>query len=145
MPQLDYGAPSNFGGLALGRPAAQSRPLRVIDRLPLKACHFIKIDVEGMERAVLNGAREVIRRHRPLLYVENDRPRHSRALLSLLFGLGYRLYWHLPSLFNPRNFLANPENVFGSIVSINVLAVPQERAQQLPLKEIATPEDKWRI
>jgi FkbM family methyltransferase len=34
---------------------------------------FIKIDVEGMEMDVLSGARALIERHRPVLYVEVNR------------------------------------------------------------------------
>jgi hypothetical protein len=35
------------------------------------------------------------------------------------------MYWHRPPLFNPRNYLGNPENVFGQIVSHNMLCVPR--------------------
>ena len=89
-------------------------------------CHFMKVDVEGMEVSAIEGAAETIRRHRPLLYVENDRREHSDALIRLIASLDYRLYWHLPRLFNPDNFAANPDNVFGDIISRNMLCVPTE-------------------
>lgn len=59
---------------------------------------FVKIDVEGGEVAVLRGAIEVIRAHRPVIYFEcqastlerqGDRP---DELWSLLVDAGYRLY-----------------------------------------------------
>lgn len=43
-----------------------------IDQLNLSKCHFMKIEVVGMELAVLKGATDTIRRLRPVLYVEND-------------------------------------------------------------------------
>lgn len=48
-------------------------PVETIDSLNLSALHFVKIDVEGMETEVMRGATETLRRHRPILYVENDR------------------------------------------------------------------------
>jgi FkbM family methyltransferase len=40
---------------------------------------FIKIDVEGHELAVLNGARRILREHRPVLLVESEKRHHPGA------------------------------------------------------------------
>lgn len=52
---------------------------------------LMKIDVEGAEAMVLRGARETIRRHRPVIFAEV----HSSALLSecraMLEAYGYRV------------------------------------------------------
>ena len=126
----DYSQPNNFGGMPLGAFSEGERvPLVTIDSLGLAACHFMKIDVEGMEQAVIRGAAETIRRHRPVLYVENDREEHARALVAQLEALGYRLHWHLPAYFNPDNFAHNPKNVFGNIASRNMLCLPAKRVQ----------------
>ena len=128
VPNIDYAKGGNFGGLALGEyDAGEPVPVRTVDRLALAQCHVMKIDVEGMERDVLEGARETIERLRPVLYVENDRRERSEALLTTLFSMDYRLYWHLPRLFSPDNFFANPDNVFDNLVSRNVLCLPRER------------------
>src|SRR5580704_1635191 len=52
---------------------------------------FIKIDVEGAEEAVLNGARETLARGGPVLVVEIHRwgSPESQRVLSLLSELGY--------------------------------------------------------
>ena len=114
-----------------------------IDGLKLPACHLLKIDVAGMEADVLAGAEQTIRRWRPVLYVENDRPEKSAALIRQALGLGYRLYWHLPRLFNPHNYFGVTENIFGTIVSVNMLGFHGSISQNVTdLREITDPEDR---
>ncbi|TDH59504.1 FkbM family methyltransferase [Dankookia rubra] len=50
----------------------------------------IKIDVEGMEPAVLEGARGVLARHRPAVYVETLDEAAFAAVAATLGPLGYR-------------------------------------------------------
>jgi hypothetical protein len=71
---------------------------------PINVAHLVKIDVERMEREVIEGVRALIERSRPFLYIENDRVEESAALISLIQDCGYRLWWHIPPLFNPDNF-----------------------------------------
>jgi FkbM family methyltransferase len=132
VPAFDPDAELNFGGLSLfALPAGvpgQEVPVRPIDDLLLPACHLLKIDVEGMERQVLAGAAQTIRRHRPFLYVEDDRPDLSAELRADLDALGYVLYFHRPRYFNPDNFFHNPTNIFGDTVSLNLYGHPREAA-----------------
>ncbi len=147
IPMIDYASPNNFGGLALGQwSKGEPVPLRTVDSLNLEACDFIKIDVEGMESDVVAGAVETIRRFGPVLYLENDRKEKSPVLIRQLFALGYRLYWHLPPLFNPGNYYGVAENLFERVVSINMLGVPASREQNVPgFREIKDPEEDWKI
>jgi FkbM family methyltransferase len=74
VPAIDYARGGNFGGVALGeRTIGEQVPLHTLDSYRLKSCDLMKVDVEGMEREVLDGARTVLTEHRPILYVENDR------------------------------------------------------------------------
>lgn len=146
VPLLDPSASNNFGGLSLvGATHGERVAVRTLDSFALPACHLIKADVEGMELDVVRGARRTIEKHRPVMYLENDRAAASAALLAALFDLDYRVYWHLPPLFNPANFAGEPENIFPGIVSVNVLCIP--RSQQVTvegLKPVASPTDSWR-
>lgn len=143
VPRLDHTRENNFGGVALTN-QGEVEPVAVIaiDSLDLPACHFMKIDVEGMEHEVLAGAAATIARHRPFLYVENDRRAKSAVLVEQIRRLGYRLYWHTPPLFNPGNFFHNPHNVFVGTVSINMLCLPQESGMPVSgAREVADAED----
>lgn len=127
VPPLDYAGAANFGGISLAAgTAGDAVPIVRLDDMPLPALHFLKVDVEGMEREVLEGARATLARHRPLMYVENDRREKSPALIRLVAELGYRMVWHTPPLFNPENFARSQDNVFPGIVSANMLCVPAE-------------------
>ena len=124
VPVLDPYLQQNFGGLELGsQQQGDLIQLVTLDSLSLESCNFIKIDVEGMEVPVLSGAGQTIDQFKPILYIENDRQEHSNELIKLIASHEYHLYWHRPPLFNPDNFDGNPENIFGNIVSVNMLCV----------------------
>jgi FkbM family methyltransferase len=62
---------------------------------------FVKIDVEGMELAVILGARRTISARRPQIYIElhgadlDDKRRNALAVVSLLWTWGYRDLTHV--------------------------------------------------
>lgn len=101
-------------------------PCRTIDSLSLPKCNFIKIDVDRHEIQVLRGAEETIKRCRPIIYVENEDQGKSEALIAWLVDHGYRLYWHRPSQYNQKNFRGEKRNVFGTLISIMMLCVPDD-------------------
>ncbi len=141
VPVLDYRREVNWGGLELGGwEQGEAVEQITIDSLSLTACHFIKVDVEGMELSVLKGARQTIRRFEPLLYVENDRADKAPTLIAYLDELGYDLYWHQPPLYSESNYFGNKEDVFRqlrrdenggevylTVVSLNMLCLPRAR------------------
>jgi FkbM family methyltransferase len=141
VPPLDYQRADNFGGVALGGASGEEVQLVTIDSLALPRLRLLKVDVEGMEHDVITGARATLERLKPAVYVENDRAEHSQRLISLLFGIGYRLWWHITPLFNPKNFFGHPQDIFGEVVSFNMIGFPASDAPSLAYPEISSPDD----
>jgi len=138
VPSLDPGTANNFGGLALEENLQQGDQVPVItldDYCALASLRLSKIDVEGMERQVLEGAQKLIARFKPLIYLENDRIDRSMALMTWLDQAGYELWWDLPPLYRPDNHYRNPDNVFGKIRSFNLLCVHPDN----PLIKVNSP------
>ena len=94
-PEGNVGAQS----LKVGRAGVTVMPLDDYGLAPAA----IKIDVEGMEMHVLNGARETIARHRPLLYVEAKDKKAYHPLTEWAKTHGY---------FRKAKFNATPTYLF---------------------------------
>ena len=155
VPLIDYTGSNNFGGVSLTNASAGEKvSMLALDDLNLPSLRLLKVDVEGMESDVLEGARNLIMKHRPHIYVENDRDDKSEALITLIGELNYDMWWHLPPLFNPNNFANNPENIFNSKrgdvsinpVSINLLCIPKElNVSMQGFRKVTGPKDRWNV
>ena len=146
VPEIDYHLPdSNFGAVSLlDVEYGEQVSIIPLDSLELPSLRLLKIDVEGMEIAVIKGARAQIERHRPVLYVENDRRGMSSSLITEIRGLGYNLWWHLAPLFNPFNFREKVEDIFHKTVSINLICIPKEQGEDVTgFPKVQDQNDWW--
>jgi len=137
LPQLDYDKMNNFGGISITNQGVKVGQTTLDDLIDVDSLKLIKIDVEGMELEVLKGASNLIKRHRPFIYFENDRLDKSQRLLEFIVSMGYRIYSHNSRLFRSDNFKGNTTNIFKSnIIAKNALAVPEEISMNFGLKPI---------
>lgn len=94
----------NLAG-AVGNPMDDVRvPLARLDDLVSGPVGFIKLDVEGHELKVLEGARRLLTAHRPSLLVEAEerhRPGAVAAVRALLEPLGYEGFFRLDGRMEP--------------------------------------------
>jgi len=119
-----------FDGLAPGRISC----LRLDDAvIGLSGLRLIKVDVEGMEAAVLRGAASLIGRFRPIIYCEMNRADTAPDLAATIRRFGYDIYWHAFRGFNPANFRGSPINFGGTFGDVNVVCFPREAGRQLSL------------
>lgn len=131
----DYTKENNFGAVELRMEPDvldMAVPCVMLDQhLEGVQVGLIKVDVEGFELEVFKGSQQLIQRCRPILYFENDRVTLSEALIRWVQAQGYRLWWHIPPLFNPNNFNDYPENLYPFVSSFNMIALPEESTLQM--------------
>ncbi|MCI0671685.1 MAG: FkbM family methyltransferase, partial [Myxococcaceae bacterium] len=132
----DYSERHNSGVASLAEAgAAVEVPARTLDSYALERCALIKLDVEGWERPVLEGAAQTLERCRPLLYAECNSVENAWRLVTFA-SEGFEAWLHSPEAFNRNNYRRVAENRFGIARETNLLFVPRERAAELrPLLE----------
>jgi FkbM family methyltransferase len=74
--------------------------------------HLIKLDVEGLEVEVLNGATEIIKSFMPKLYIEFNNKEGNDELLEKIYSLDYIPYWHVYDKHNTNNFNNQSKNIW---------------------------------
>ena len=128
LPILDPRVEQNFGGV--GRETLSDGSYEEVTQVTLDAMDFgkvdfLKIDCEGMETEVLEGARNLVAKFRPLLYVEDDRKAKSPRLRELIAELGYTIFQHEPHLADVNCDQVHP---LGQFKSLNLLCIPKEQS-----------------
>lgn len=106
IPVPNYYAPASFGSLELRDGISSefigqnisykeedcvSVPIVTIDSLGLKRLDFLKIDVEGMEVEVLEGARAALAAYHPVIMAEVIKT-DSAKMLEILKEFGYEVF-----------------------------------------------------
>lgn len=66
------GLPSNLGGVSVGQGGEGGIEMVSLDSLGLEACDLLKIDVEGAEPYVIEGAKDTIEKFKPVILYENN-------------------------------------------------------------------------
>ena len=102
--------------------AARARVMP-LDAMGLAAVALVKLDVQGMEESALRGAARTLALCQPAVYIEVEKNISLPAILQILAAAtaSYRCYWHTPLLFNIANHRRRTLNVFGDVVSSNLL------------------------
>jgi len=104
---------NNEGATGFGK-NGELVPLIPLDSLHLKNISFIKIDVEGAEKMVLEGARQTITREKPVMYIEisgeYDDTKHFDDTVQLLKDLDYMVTRASSLLRFTADYLALPRS-----------------------------------
>jgi FkbM family methyltransferase len=106
-------------------------PIVAIDSLGLTKCSVIKIDAEGMESVVIQGAADTIRLLEPVVYAECNSVAEGLKSLSQLKKIGYEVRLHVVDAFAPDNFFGVKENIFGRAREAALVGVPSHQIDHL--------------
>lgn len=106
-------------------------PVIAIDGLGLTKCSVIKIDAEGMESVVIQGAADTIRLLAPVIYAECNSVAEGLKSLRQLKQLGYEVRLHVVDAFAPDNFFQAKENIFGPARETALVGVPSHQIDHL--------------
>ena len=133
--EMDFSKLGNFGGFTLSDKYKNSdcgtikyenknmvNILKLDDFLNLPKCNFIKVDVELMEIDVLKGGEKLLKKFKPILWLENHQS-YPNDLNEYLLQRDYTPYWCATRLFNPDNFNLDNQNVFNNMTTLNTLAI----------------------
>lgn len=106
-----------------------------LDDMDIKNIGFIKIDVEGHEMAVLDGAVQTIKRERPTLLIEMEQQHTKRPIkddLKRVIDLGYRMvFLHKGVLMDQDRFDTQAHHLKTATAAdyvFNFIFLPLERA-----------------
>lgn len=99
VPEIDLDRAGNYGGLRLEQASATARrhmalvtTLDAFLRCRKLVPGLVKIDAEGMEPSVIEGATETLRDAAPILSVETDQREPGGRAVDLLIASGYRVF-----------------------------------------------------
>lgn len=149
---LDLNASANFGGLELHRAVieeagAYTVGITTIDELRIARVDFMKIDVEGMERSVLDGSLKTIQDLKPAIYCECNSVDSGTRILDFANAIGYAVFGFLFDAYSKENFNQHCVNIFGDAKELGLLLLPPNRqtdatrlAGQYPLHPLENPD-----
>src|SRR5260370_33449794 len=133
--ETDAQQAGNFAGTGIlqsrssGTDVASRRAIDVttIDKLGIKCCDLIKIDVESMEVNVLKGARQSLRAARPIVFAECNSLEHGWPVVEFAAEEGYSAYVVNVLAYNPDNFRGSRNNSFGSAREVGLVLIPTDQ------------------
>jgi FkbM family methyltransferase len=111
-----------------GQNAVQSEVITLDEYIAsnqIEAIHFIKIDVEGFEPKVIEGAKSSIEQFKPILYIEITESWHqkygctSKTIFDFLKGLGYCFFQDIDGV---KVSVKDPFEIATRCHQINILA-----------------------
>jgi FkbM family methyltransferase len=121
VPYIDYTQTQAYGGWAPGFTGGKITPVAPLDDI-LPCADFLKIDVEGMELDVLQGAERILRESEPVLYLEASEGPKQQPLIQFLRARDYYMWWHIAPHYNPQNFRGNATDDLPSAPAPAILA-----------------------
>lgn len=110
---------------------------------------FIKLDVEGHELSCLQSGEDMLKKNKPLMYIEFNNKQGNKELIEFLWNVGYDCYMHVYNKYSKVNFFNQSVNIWlddqstqPSLQNIekffegNIFCVPKKQKLKVDLEKI---------
>jgi FkbM family methyltransferase len=135
----------NYGALKLEQlfnavDCGEKIAVTTLDAYKLDRLNFVKIDVEGMELDVLNGAIDTLQRCKPVVFAECNSLENSAPIIKWCQENNYQVYGVLSAAYNLDNYVRNTENIFGAAKEVGMLLIPGEAEAKSQYEDVLIKE-----
>lgn len=148
FPVPDLAQAVNFGAIGLGQ--TRDAPLEPVLMMPLDQCapsnvSVVKIDVEGYEPQVIEGAADLVRRQKPVFLIEasENTEQAARDTLRMMGEAGYRLHWTFAPFVTPAAPKRRPPPEKVAVGDFNVLCLPEGAPLLVDAPELPPADALW--
>lgn len=146
IPPIDYNSPGNFGGISMNTEDGDSKwetvEIITLDSLSIPRCDLLKIDAEGMESGIIEGAKSFIRKHLPMILAECSSVSSGWDTICAIQSLSdkpYSVYLNSTVAFNANNFKSCTNNIFGDMVETSLVFYPKNLKMSNDIKKPLIP------
>ena len=116
-----------------------------LDEIELDRCSLIKIDIEGHEWDAIQGGKNFLKKHKPVLYMEAKKDQvGTKKFLKWFFDNGWICYWHYAFWYRKNNYKNNSKLIHDpGIGDMNIVAVPENNKQPTNLLKLKSFDEEW--
>jgi FkbM family methyltransferase len=116
-----------------------------LDEIELDRCSLIKIDIEGHEWDAIQGGKNFLKKHKPVLYMEAKKDQvGTKKFLKWFFDNGWICYWHYAIWFRENNYKNNKKCIHDpGLGDMNIVAVPRDKKQPTNLLKLKNYNEEW--
>lgn len=117
---------------------------------------FIKLDVEGHELSCLQSGEDMLKKNKPLMYIEFNCKEGNKELIEFIWSLGYDCYMHVYKKFSADNFHRQPVNIWlddqadqptlqtiSKFFEGNIFCVPKKQKLKIDLPKIKNSSESY--
>lgn len=142
---FDIDGHGNYGECMMSDSGQPCKTIR-IDDLALPTPTLIKIDVEGHELRVFEGAKQTIRQGLPVIFYETMHGSGFDLIYDFLVTeLSYKIYFCPSPNYNPYNFNNERNNIFGNGGVLNSIAIPYHLGNIKNLPQMISRDDTYEV
>lgn len=125
----------DFGSTCLYSQPANNKSyttcIKTLDSLSLDKPDFIKISANSMESEVLKGAKQIIKKYKPIISINAQIEDNNQNIIKIMKSWKYQVYQYNSPIYNPNNWFRNKNNKFVSLAKKTFICFPHNKEPQI--------------